>query len=218
MKNVKDIREEFIELFKNHKLVQHSGPGMMLEILGVSFLADEPTIFADVNHEYVDAEIAWYEKQSTNIHDIYNNERQPPKAWTMAADAYGNINSNYGSLIFNDKYFCQYDKVVNELMTNKHSRRATMVYTRPSIWHEYNEGGKSDFICTNAVTYYQRGEKLHCVVQMRSNDVVYGYRNDRAWQVHVLDNLCNDLLLNPGDIIWQVQNLHIYPKHFKHVK
>ena len=53
---------------------------------------------------------------------------------------------------------------------------------------------------------------------MRSNDVVYGYRNDKAWQDYVLNALCNELLLEPGDIIWQVQNLHIYPRHFKHVK
>lgn len=218
MKTVKDIRHEFIELYNNQQTVAHSGDDEMLEIIGARFLADEETIFADINQEYIDAEIQWYSSQSTNINDIYKDVRKPPKAWTLAADHYGNINSNYGHLIFSDKYHNQYNNVVSELMKNKNTRRATMIYTRPSIWHEYDEGGKSDFICTNAVTYYQRGDKLHCVVQMRSNDVVFGYRNDRAWQVHVLDSLCNDLLLYPGDIIWQVQNLHIYPRHFKHVK
>jgi thymidylate synthase len=218
MQTVKDIRKQFIDLYNNQEVVEHSGGDDMLEIIGAHFEADEETIFADVNHEYVEAEIEWYSNQSTNINDIYKDVRKPPKAWTLAADHYGNINSNYGYLIFSDKYLNQYNKVVSELMRNPRSRRATMVYTRPSIWHEYDEGGKSDFICTNAVTYYWRGDELHCVVQMRSNDVVYGYRNDRAWQAYVLNKLCNELLLQPGKIIWQVQNLHIYPRHFKHVK
>ena len=93
-----------------------------------------------------------------------------------------------------------------------------MIYTRPSIWKEYNENGKSDFICTNAVTYYKRNGLLDCVVQMRSNDVIYGYRNDFAWQQTVLKRLCQDLQCYAGNIIWQVQNLHVYERHFKLVK
>ena len=37
-----------------------------------------------------------------------------------------------------------------------------MVYQRPSIWREFKENGKNDFICTNAVTYYIRDGYLHC--------------------------------------------------------
>jgi thymidylate synthase len=99
-----------------------------------------------------------------------------------------------------------------------------MIYTRPSIWLEYNENGKNDFICTNSVTYYVRDNKLHAVVQMRSNDVVFGYKNDYAWQKYILDSLVKDLSgiskvnYEAGDIIWQVQNLHVYGRHFDLVK
>ena len=100
-----------------------------------------------------------------------------------------------------------------------------MIYQRPSIWHEYKENGKNDFICTNAVTYYIRDERLHCVVQMRSNDVIFGYRNDYAWQKHVLEKLEGDLYYNGGHplkkggtIHWQVQKLHVYERHFELVK
>ena len=98
-----------------------------------------------------------------------------------------------------------------------------MIYNRPSIWEEYNENGKNDFICTNAVTYYIRDDKLYCVVQMRSNDVVFGYKNDYAWQLHVLEDMVKDYNdckqgtydeIKVGDIIWQVQNLHVYERHF----
>ncbi len=98
-----------------------------------------------------------------------------------------------------------------------------MVYNRPSIWLEYKENGKNDFICTNAVTYYIRDGYLDCVIQMRSNDVIFGYRNDFAWQKHVRDTMVNDLNhskmnVQAGDIYWQVQNLHVYERHFDLVK
>jgi len=110
------------------------------------------------------------------------------------------------------------DNVVAELQHNPDSRRASMIYTRPSIWTEFNENGKNDFICTNAVTYYIRNDELHCVVQMRSNDVVFGYKNDYAWQSYVLGQVANSLEIGAGYIHWQVQNLHVYERHFHLVK
>jgi thymidylate synthase len=94
-----------------------------------------------------------------------------------------------------------------------------MIYNRPSIWAEYNENGKSDFICTNAQTFYIRDNKLHMVSQMRSNDVVFGYKNDYAWAQHLMDRAIDNLNeegyeLTKGDLIWQVMNLHVYERHF----
>lgn len=215
MSIVSDIRAEFVEAYLNEEIEVDAHGNKTVEMLGACFHADEPAIFGVPNREYIDAEIAWYEKQSTNIHEIYEGAKEPPKAWQIAADKHGNINSNYGHLIFSSKYHNQYNRVLNELQFHPSSRRASMIYTRPSIWVEYNEGGKGDFICTNSVTYYIRNDFVHCVVQMRSNDVVYGYRNDYAWQRYVLDKLAADLRLESGNICWQVQNLHIYEKHFK---
>ena len=50
---------------------------------------------------------------------------------------------------------------------------------------------------------------------MRSNDAVYGYKNDRYWQMYVLSQLAKDLNVEVGDIHWQAASLHIYPRHFK---
>ena len=189
-----------------------------IELIGASFLADEPAIFGEPNKEYIEKEIGWYESMSLNINDIYGPDRESPAAWKYAADPHGNINSNYGYLIYSDKFHGQYFKVAEELRMNPDGRRATMIYNRPEIWSEYVEGGKSDFICTNAVAYYIRHGRLDCCVQMRSNDVVYGYKNDYAWQQYVLSNLADDLDLEVGNMIWQVQNLHVYEKHFDLIK
>jgi len=222
MLTVKNIRAQFRQNFEDQEFVVDRSGQKMIEILGASFLANEPAIFGTPSEEYIAAEIEWYKSMSTNINDIYKGEKEPPAAWKMTANKNGEINSNYGYLVHSERFHNQFTNVVQELNNNAFSRRATMVYTRPSIWTEYSEQGKNDFICTNAVTYYIRDKKLHCVVQMRSNDVVFGYKNDYAWQKYLLNEVVNEYLdwnifdeLEPGDIYWQVQNLHMYQRHFK---
>lgn len=215
--NICDVRNHFRNELLNENFTIDRNGGKTIELLGASFHATEPAIFGKPNQDYINAELAWYESQSTNINDIYI-DKDPPKAWQMTANRHGEINSNYGHLIFSDKYHNQFDQVVNELRKNKDSRRASMVYQRPSIWLEYNDQCKNDFICTNSVTYYIRDNQLHCVVQMRSNDVIFGYRNDYAWQEYVLCALADELGVDDGEIYWQVQNLHVYERHFDLVK
>lgn len=213
------VRQYFKTQLAMERFTTDRNGSKTIEMIGASFIADEPAIFGKPNQEYIDAELEWYESESTNITDIYpEGDKEPPKAWQETANVHGEINSNYGHLIYSEKYYNQYAQVVEELDQNPDSRRAAMIYTRPSIWLEYNDQFKNDFICTNAVTYYIRDEKLHSVVQMRSNDVIFGYRNDYAWQKYVLDKLSYDLYVQSGDIHWQVQNLHVYERHFDLVK
>jgi len=227
MLTVNDIREHFIQELQDENFTTDKTGQKTIELLGASFVADEVSIFGVPSDSYINAELDWYLSGSTNINDIYKTEsesdqpnarRDPPDAWRYAANDHGEINSNYGHLIFDDKYYRQFDNVVAELHHNPDSRRASMIYTRPSIWTEFNENGKNDFICTNAVTYYIRDDELQCVVQMRSNDVVFGYKNDYAWQSYILGQVANSLEITAGNIQWQVQNLHVYERHFHLVK
>lgn len=218
---VSDIRQFFMDELKDEAFTADKTGSRTIELIGASFVADEASIFGVPNQEYIDAEIKWYSSQSTNIYDIHGPDQNPPAAWKYAADKHGNINSNYGKLVFSEEYFQQFQSAAFELDRNRDTRRATMVYNRPSIWTEFDKGGMSDFICTNAVTYYIREDMLHAVVQMRSNDVVFGYKNDYAWQRYMMQKVC-DLYNNmnpfddiyPGTLFWQVQNLHVYEKHF----
>ena len=236
MMQVADIRKHFIKELKNENFTTDKTGQRTIEMLVASFIAREPSIFGVPNEEYINSEILWYSSHSTNINDIYIDDREPPKAWQLSANQFGEINSNYGYLIWSDRYHQQYGMALDELIRNPDSRRASMIYQRPSIWVEYEENGKNDFICTNAVTYYIRNGKLHAVVQMRSNDVVFGYKNDYAWQLHVLNMMIADINasnkadrdlgygdmnqedLAAGNITWQVQNLHVYERHFDLVK
>ena len=217
MLTVDDIRQYFIQELRDENFTVDRTNSKTIELIGASFIADEEAIFGEPNVPYIDAELDWYLGCSTNINDIrYKDE--PPTAWQYAANKYGEINSNYGKLIFDDKYYRQFDNVVNELKYEPDSRRAVMIYNRPSIWTEFDENGKNDFICTNAVSYYIRDNHLQSVVQMRSNDVVFGYKNDYAWQRYVMDMVANEVDCEVGTLTWQVQNLHVYERHFDLVK
>jgi thymidylate synthase len=88
------------------------------------------------------------------------------------------------------------------------------------MWHDYNREGMNDFMCTNAVQYSIRDNFIHAYVQMRSNDAVFGYKNDVIWQWEVLTRLKDDLVksgmtdLQSGGVLWNASSLHVYERHF----
>lgn len=213
--NVNTIREEFKWLLANEFYVEDKSGVKLLEIVNASFIADEPSIFGKPNHSYIEREIEWYKSMSLNVNDIPG---ETPAVWKQVATPDGRINSNYGWCIWSRENGEQYNNVLHELRQKPTSRRATMIYTRPSMWVDYSRDGMSDFMCTNAVQYVIRDQALHAIVQMRSNDVFYGYRNDYAWNEHVLKMLSYDLDVSPGIIYWNVGSLHVYERNFNLVK
>ena len=132
--NVSDIREHFKQALAKEEFTIDKTGAKTIELIGASFIADENAIFGKPVDGYIAKEIEWYESMSTNINDIYGDERDAPAAWKYAADKHGNINSNYGKLIFSKEYHNQYFNVRNELVNNPDGRRAEMVYNRPSVW------------------------------------------------------------------------------------
>ncbi len=221
MLTVKNIRDHFVNELAAKRFVTDKTGVKTIEMVGANFLADEPTIFGEVNEDYVKREIDWYKSKSLNVHDI---PPPVPEIWKKVADENGAINSNYGWCVWSDEHSCpdyhnfgQYWEVYKELTNNPDSRRAIMIYIRPNMWLDYNKNGMSDFMCTNAVQYMIRDGVLKVIVQMRSNDVVFGYRNDYAWQDHVAQLMRAALGLKKCEIIWNVGSLHVYERHFKMV-
>ena len=217
---VSNIRNIFKEKLKMEDFVIDKTGVKTIEINNAAFFANQPTIFGTVNEDYVQRELEWYKSMSLNVNDIPGG---PPEIWKMVASPNGYINSNYGWCIYSQQNGNQYQNVLNELIKNPLSRRATMIYNRPTMHDDYNKGGMSDFMCTNAVQYLIRNNKLNALVYMRSNDAVFGYKNDYAWQKHVLEELVIDLRnewlddIQIGDIYWNVASLHVYERHFKFV-
>lgn len=214
---IQDVREAIVQKYQSSDFVVDKSGQMVIELIGVSFIADEETIFGEPNYEYIARELEWYRSMSLNVNDIPG---KVPKIWRDVATHDGFINSNYGYLVFHEDNHSQFDCVIDELINNSNSRRAQMIYTRPSIWKDYNYHGMSDFICTDVVQYFIRENRLIVNVRMRSNDAIYGTLNDLAFQREVQKMVHKRLSdvkypeLELGEIIWTVGSLHIYERHF----
>jgi thymidylate synthase len=211
-----EIRQEFARLYKEQKFVTDKSGVKTVEIMGASFWANSPLIFGAVNQDYVQRELDWYKSQSLNVNDIPGG---PPAIWKQVADKDGMINSNYGWCVYSEENNDQFWNVVTELEDRPDSRRAIMIYTRPSMWGDHNRNGRSDFMCTNTVQYMIRNGRIHAIVNMRSNDAWAGYRNDYAWQEYILQEVVQELryrgkYYERGEIMWNAGSLHIYERQF----
>ena len=169
---------------------------------------------------YVEKESKWYNSCSLNIKGYVDDV----KIWNQVCDKDGFINSNYGWCIYSKENYKQYDHVLRDLKNNKDSRRATMIYTRPSMWLEYNMDGMSDFMCTWGVhVLINDDNEMIYIVNQRSADIITGVMNDFAWHCEVYKKLYSDLVitypnLQIGYITFNFGSVHIYERHFDMLK
>jgi len=213
MKTVNDIREQFKVLKYNNHIAENG----TIEIINVSFIADEPCIFGTLNKVYAEAELKWYLSESLNIDDIPG---KTPKIWQNISSDKNEINSNYGWCIFSDKNKNQFLSAVNCLFKDKYSRQAAMIYNRPSMHIDSKKDNMNDFMCTYSTQLLIRKNKLEYIVYMRSNDAVYGYKNDKHWHDYVHSSALNMLKtfyndLEIGQMYWNTASLHVYERHFE---
>jgi len=211
MPKVNDIRIQFDNMLKHEQFTIDRTGVKTLEIIGATFIADEDYIIREPNKDYIQRELDWYKSQSRYVIDIPG---KTPTIWQQVSDDFGKINSNYGWCVWSEENGNQFDNVVNELRKNPNSRRAVMIYNRPTMHIDYNENGMNDFMCTYANTFYIRDGRLISHYLMRSNDAVFGYNNDYAWAKYVQKELADELNIEVGDLIWTASNLHIYERHF----
>lgn len=215
--NVEYVRHQFIKCLQEEDFVIDKSGVKTIELINAVFHADEKAIFGTPNQDYIDRELAWYKSMSRNVNDIPGGT---PAIWKQVASKDGFINSNYGWCIYSEENGYQFANVLEELVKNPFSRRANMIYTRPNMHTDYNKNGMSDFICTNNVQYFLRDGQLHACVYMRSNDAIFGYKNDYAWQRFVQEQLLigiNNRLSSAygmGSLLWNVGSLHVYERHF----
>ena len=184
---VNDIREAFVTLKETCE--ERAGT---YEIRGVSFSADSPYIFGTPKPKYIDAEIQWYETRDQRVQTLFDIYGKEVDIWKKVATN-GYVNSQYGHRIYSrhEGLMSQYQAVYKELWDKPESRQAVMYYVPLHIHTSKNK----DHICTTSVQYFiTESNYLEVVVNMRSNDAIYGYPNDLAWQKHVQANLCTCLL------------------------
>lgn len=221
MLHLNEIRRAFANKLNAEDFEVDKSGVKVLELIGTVFIADDDFIFGSPNHEYIQDEIRWYYSMSRKPEDL----RSTPKIWKDITDFNGYVNSNYGWCLFSNEHtdtyehnHDQYKNVLHTLKKHPSSRQAVAIYTRPSMHRDAFTDGRSDFMCTNTVQYVIRKGKLDTIVNMRSNDAVFGYKNDWAWQWHISQKLAEDLDCPVGTIYWQTGSLHVYERHFKFVE
>ena len=218
MQNISDIRKQILTKYKNNDFVIDKTGCKTIELIGATFLVDEDYIIRKTNQDYFERELTWYKSQSLNVNDI---PPPVPAIWkqvgSKTGERPGQINSNYGWCIWSEENGNQYKHVLTELKLNPDSRRASMIYNRPTMHTDFNKDGMSDFMCTFAQQFFIRNNKLVMHVLMRSNDFCYGFQNDGPFFKYVQSQLASDLQIEIGDYIHTASSAHVYERHFKHL-
>lgn len=161
------------------------------------------------NWKYLAGEFAWYLNQDRDVDFIGAFS----KFWSKLTNPGTNeINSNYGSLVFNKE---QFGWVVDSLVADKNSRQAIMFFNQPKFQFE----GNKDFVCTMYANFFIRNNQLNMKIQMRSNDIFYGLTFDAPFFSFLQQSVYLQLKetypeLELGSYYHFADNLHFYERHF----
>ena len=148
MYNTEDIKQQLIVKYKAGDFRVTKTGVKTVELQSVQFECDKDYIIRKPNYDYASREIEWYESQSLNVNDI---QGKTPAIWEQCADVNGEINSNYGWMIWSKENGLQYQNCLWQLINDPVTREATMIYNRPSMHVDATANHKHDFCCTYAV-------------------------------------------------------------------
>lgn len=206
------------------------------ELISVQFLADKNYIVREPKEPYQTNELNWFISQSRNVKDLKTFAGFIPKIWEDISETDGIINSNYGWCCLSEENGSQFVNAMKHLEKDMTSRRAIMIYNRPSMHEDWahNRGTaynwkntsseeykniKGDFMCCQNNHFLIRNGKLTMTVHMRSLDAVFGYNADYIWfdfifnlAVQYLKNTYSEL--ERGDMIIYADSVHVYSRHY----
>ena len=156
--------------------------------------------------DYATAEWLWYLSANPKV----NNIGKLAKIWQLIQDEKGEAESNYGCYLRP-----QWDWVISELMSDRDTRRATIVINQP----HHKGKNKSDYPCTHYLHFFIRNDKLHMGVNMRSNDIIFGLCNDvftfSLFQQLMLNELnSRGANVQLGTYNHHAGSLHLYERHY----
>ena len=161
-----------------------------------------------LNFDYMTKELEWYIKGEYGDVSIAEHA----EIWKKSMNPDGTLTSNYGHLLWG-RIDRPLFRAIQELKKDLFSRRAFAHILRPEHFLDV----VNDVPCTVGMQFLVRKEQLFTVVTMRSQDAVYGLRNDLPFFHFVSDVLCRILDLRPAKISLSVGSFHIYERHFAKV-
>lgn len=164
-----------------------------------------------MNFRYLLGELTWYLLRDNNVKYITNFSN----FWKKIADDKGNVNSNYGHILFGKQLQWSLDCLKEDIDT----RQAISFISNPSFQYR----GNKDFVCTLYLNFWIEDNAINLKVQMRSNDIFYGTQFDAPFFSFVLQTIRMWLLptypdLKLGTYYHGAENIHYYERHYDIVK
>jgi thymidylate synthase len=156
------------------------------------------------NVDYAEYEWLWYKSGNRDATEI--SERAKIWKQMMVPDT-AEVNSNYGYFWNKNN---QLDRVIEDLKTNKQTRRAIVVHYDINELDRY----KYDTPCNDVLNFYVKDDKLELTVFARSIDLVFGFCNDQYTFAKLMEYVSEQTGYPVGAMHWFITNLHIYPRHY----
>lgn len=152
--------------------------------------------------EYAQKEWEWYLSKNPNGNEI----AKIAPIWLNHMDENGNIRSNYGWQWSRNN---QIDKVLDKLIKNDETRQAVIsIYDGKEI-----DTYKYDTPCTLSIHFQIADGELCMTVNMRSNDLWYGFCNDQYCFSKLQQYIASELKVKIGWYYHFSSNMHLYNKH-----
>lgn len=203
------LEQAFMENIKK-VIIDGEEIGNSREVLNASLEITEPRQRYIFNGErkmdpfYAFGQVLWYLSGSNNLNDInYYDD-----SWNKRSDDGKTLNSAYGYKIFNPEFFgfSQYKRVLSILRENPDSRQAIINLHKP------NDKKTNDELCTIYLHFFIRKNKLHMIVNMRSNDAFWGFTYDIFAFTFIQEMMALELGVELGSYYHNAGSMHVYDK------
>ncbi len=154
-------------------------------------------------------EFSWHASGSDSVDAL----EYYAKRWRAFADSASRIpGSCYGRMIFQKGQAgsSQWEQIVELLGRDRNSRRAVAILASPASSANTTA---QDVACATSIQFLVRDGKLTAVVNMRSNDVIWGLPYDVFLFTMMQELLANTLKLDLGAYYHFAGSLHLYDQH-----
>lgn len=159
---------------------------------------------------YLAAETLWYWAGRNDVDFI----GKFAKLWTKISDDGITNNSAYGYILQKKHGFNQIEKIIELLKFDRQSRRAVLNINVPNE----NVISTKDEMCTIALNFYIRDDKLNCTAIMRSNDVIFGLTYDLTYFIQLQKYIANKVGVEVGSYTHFATSMHFYSVDYDKVK
>jgi thymidylate synthase len=154
---------------------------------------------------YAFGELFWYLSKTNKVDFI----AYYAPSYMKFSDDGETVNSAYGYLMF-EKFGDQILKCVDLINNDNDTRHAIVFLREPADLYKKTK----DSICTNTLHFQMRDNKLHLIVNMRSNDLMVGFMFDSFCFSMIQEIVAYMLTAKVGSYVHISNNMHIYDKWF----